>query len=123
LRFPSSKVHVVWEDDRDGNREIYYKRNPTGNIGIQEDQIITPNTPMTKVKVFPNPFINSIKFNVSGRKSLQFKIYDCKGTLVDEIKGEGPMEWRPEKSTSNGVYFVKFKIDNRTIAKKIIKVK
>jgi len=26
-----SVVHVVWNDDRDGNWEIYYKRNPTGN--------------------------------------------------------------------------------------------
>jgi len=26
-----SVVHVVWYDDRDGNNEIYYKRNPTGN--------------------------------------------------------------------------------------------
>jgi hypothetical protein len=25
-------VHVVWSDMRDGNWEIYYKRNPTGNI-------------------------------------------------------------------------------------------
>ncbi len=25
-----SNVHVVWYDDRDGNYEIYYKRNPTG---------------------------------------------------------------------------------------------
>jgi hypothetical protein len=24
-------VHVVWRDDRDGNYEIYYKRDPTGN--------------------------------------------------------------------------------------------
>jgi hypothetical protein len=23
-----SSVHVVWEDNRDGNNEIYYKRNP-----------------------------------------------------------------------------------------------
>lgn len=35
-QFPSvavsgSTVHVVWNDDRDGNWEMYYKRNPTGN--------------------------------------------------------------------------------------------
>jgi hypothetical protein len=29
-------VHVVWKDQRDGNSEIYYKRNPTGNQGIKE---------------------------------------------------------------------------------------
>jgi hypothetical protein len=26
-----SKVHLVWCDHRDGNWEIYYKCNPTGN--------------------------------------------------------------------------------------------
>src|SRR4030095_3824634 len=28
----NSAVHVVWNDSRDGNREIYYKKNPTGNV-------------------------------------------------------------------------------------------
>jgi hypothetical protein len=27
-----SVVHVIWEDSRDGNWEIYYKRDPTGNL-------------------------------------------------------------------------------------------
>jgi hypothetical protein len=27
-----SAVHVVWHDNRDGNNEIYYKNDPTGNI-------------------------------------------------------------------------------------------
>src|SRR4030095_6802096 len=27
----NSAVRVVWNDSRDGNREIYYKKNPTGN--------------------------------------------------------------------------------------------
>jgi len=30
-------VHVVWNDQRDGNREIYYKDNPSGNAGVAED--------------------------------------------------------------------------------------
>ncbi len=31
-------VHVVWEDGRDWNSEVYYKRNPTGNAAIEENQ-------------------------------------------------------------------------------------
>lgn len=27
-----SLVHVAWQDERDGNPEIYYKRNPNGNL-------------------------------------------------------------------------------------------
>jgi len=29
-------LHVAWYDNRDGNNEVYYKRNPTGNVGIEE---------------------------------------------------------------------------------------
>jgi len=31
-----SVVSAVWEDTRDGNLEIYYKRNPTGSTGVEE---------------------------------------------------------------------------------------
>lgn len=31
LTISGSSTHVVWTDNRDGNTEIYYKRNPTGN--------------------------------------------------------------------------------------------
>jgi hypothetical protein len=30
-------LHLVWYDERDGNDEIYYKRNPSGNAGIGEE--------------------------------------------------------------------------------------
>lgn len=30
-------VHVLWYDTRDGNAEIYYVRNPSGNSGITEE--------------------------------------------------------------------------------------
>lgn len=39
-------VHVLWHDNRDGNWEIYYKRNPTGNPGVEETpngELRTPN--------------------------------------------------------------------------------
>ncbi|HTW91923.1 MAG TPA: exo-alpha-sialidase [bacterium] len=31
-----SVLHVIWKDTRDGHGAIYYKRNPTGNLGIEE---------------------------------------------------------------------------------------
>jgi len=33
-----SSVHLMWYDQRDGNKEIYYKRNPTGNAGVTEKE-------------------------------------------------------------------------------------
>ena len=53
----NSAVHVVWQDYRDGNAEIYYKRNPTGNtVGIKE----LPSAGMP-VAIFPNPASTEIK--------------------------------------------------------------
>ena len=60
-------VHVVWMDIRDGNYEIYYKRNPNGNpTGITNINTETPKefkleqnypnpfNPMTKIRFFLN---------------------------------------------------------------------
>jgi hypothetical protein len=39
-----SVVHVVWQDERDGNREIYYKRSTDGGISWGTDTRLTNNT-------------------------------------------------------------------------------
>lgn len=36
-------VHVVWEDERDGNEEIYYKRSTDGGISWETDTRLTNN--------------------------------------------------------------------------------
>ncbi len=62
-----SAVHVVWNDDRDGNVEIYYKRDPTGNqVGI-----ISINSEIPKEfkleQNYPIPFNpnQNIKFQIA----------------------------------------------------------
>ncbi|MFH1937407.1 MAG: exo-alpha-sialidase [Bacteroidota bacterium] len=49
-----SVVHVVWYDKRDFNDEIYYKRNPTGNV-IFPTWTIEQNTSQNQPVIFPNP--------------------------------------------------------------------
>lgn len=36
-------LHVAWCDDRDGNREIYYKRSPDDGLTWEPDQRLTSN--------------------------------------------------------------------------------
>ena len=47
-------IHTVWTDFRDGNGEIYYKRNPTGGfpVGIGND---SSNDSYQQISFYPNP--------------------------------------------------------------------
>ncbi|MBN2537622.1 exo-alpha-sialidase [candidate division WOR-3 bacterium] len=37
LALAGNAVYALWRDSRDGNQEVYFKRNPTGNPGIAEE--------------------------------------------------------------------------------------
>jgi hypothetical protein len=114
-------VHVVWNDERDGNREVYYKRDPTGNsIGIQ---IISSEVP-EEFKLgqnYPNPFnpATKIRFNnppspLSERGDrggfVSVRVYDVLGkeiaVLVNEQLKPGTYEIEFDAANfPSGVYF------------------
>jgi len=54
LTVSGSFIHVIWYDDRDGNYEIYYKRNPTGGFPVGHESKETDN-PDQPYKIYPNP--------------------------------------------------------------------
>jgi len=94
-----SKVHVVWYDYRDGNSEIYYKRNPTGNVGVEAPVIqsgIISDRPMA---VTPNPFYSIAV--IKGHESETFVLYDISGRQVGKYKG-GMIG----SDLTQGVYFI-----------------
>ena len=96
-----SRVHVLWSDQRDGNWEIYYKRNPTGNSGVEESSgSFQPLTSNLYLSVVPNPFVS---FTIlPGHSSERFSLYDISGRLVGVYKGERIGEGLPP-----GVYFLR----------------
>jgi type IX secretion system substrate protein len=128
-------VHAVWTDDRDGNQEIYYKRNPTGNVlGITPINSEIPES-YNLLQNFPNPFNPStkIKFEIPNSKSetnpkTEIRIYDVTGKMVETIVNEdlkpGTYEvtWNAAKYSS-GVYFYKMISGNFTETKKMLMIK
>src|SRR4030095_11864562 len=128
-------VHVVWSDYRDVNWEVYYKRNPTGNIVGQK--IINNEVPVkfSLQQNYPNPFNPStkIKFDIpsdGSQRLLSVKliIYDALGreiaTLVNGQLQAGTYtaNWNASDHPS-GVYFYKLISENYTDTKKMILVK
>ena len=79
-------VHVVWTDWRDGNFEIYYKRNLTGNTGVYESTTQHRDVLWQDCRVAPNPF--SSYAIVQGREEERFVLYDSAGRLVGKYGGD-----------------------------------
>jgi hypothetical protein len=77
-----SAVHMIWTDKRDGpNGEIYYKRNPTGNIVSVNEEIITNND---KVLLYPNPANDFLYISCSENCIGTIQIFSVLGTKVLE---------------------------------------
>ena len=93
-----SVVNVVWQDNRDGNDEIYYTRNPTGNIiGILNNNPEIPNNFLLKQN-YPNPFnpVTNIVYNLPVDAEVSLRIYNLLGqevkTLVNGMQNKGRYE-------------------------------
>ena len=107
-------VHVVWYDSRDGNYEIYYKRNPTGNIIVGIENDFAENTEQS-FTIYPNPAssIIHIQFNdnPTGKSMLTIR------NILGEILITSPIE--KDKATvdvstlPNGIYFMEIAMPNK----------
>lgn len=116
-----SKIHVVWHDYRDGNFEIYYKQNPTGNtIGIENISSEIPEG-YSLSQNYPNPFnpVTNIKFAIPKSGFVKLTIFDMIGreveTLVNEelTAGTYSANWSAEgraSKYSSGVYLYKIQV-------------
>lgn len=125
-----SVVHVVWKDLRDGNWEIYYKRDPTGNINgitninsqIQKEFSILQN--------YPNPFNKSTVIHWESPVGCwqTLKVYDIYGKeifkLVDEYRPAGEQQAEFSGiSYPDGIYFYQLKAGNFVQTRQMILIK
>jgi hypothetical protein len=123
-------VHVVWTDNRDVNTDIYYKRNPTGNVtGIENISSELPEE-FNLDQNYPNPFnpSTSIQYAINNKQFVALKVYDLLGrevaTLVDEYKSAGTYEVKFDAAQiSSGIYFYKLQAGSFISTKKMILIK
>ena len=123
-------LHVVWRDERDGNTEIYYKRNTNANISaVEDDQTYIPRH-FSLEQNYPNPFNPSttISWQLPEASNVTLKIFNSLGreveTLVNEEKPAGTYEltWNAANLPS-GVYFYRLQAGEFVEAKKMILIK
>jgi len=114
-----SAVHVAWMDNRDGNSEIYYKRNPTGDLtGTKE-----LSASSLQFTVFPNPASNEIKVRCF-ENIKEININDMYGKQIYHTGVLNPTpELRiPTSDFPAGIYFIQVKKENRISVQKFIKL-
>jgi hypothetical protein len=113
-------LHVIWQDYRDGNYEIYYKRNPTGNLPVSiEDEPSLPSG--GQLSVYPNPA--SKQLTVSSQQSaiinqqseinnlksaINLSIVDIYGRTIKEIGDVPSFPYQLDISDlTDGIYILR----------------
>jgi len=133
-----SMVHVIWNDSRDGNFEMYYKRNPTGNpIGINNNGSVTPSG-FSLSQNYPNPFnpVTKIRFSIANssplsplqRGTTSITVYDVTGrevrTLVNERLEPGMYEVTFDgNGLASGVYFYELRAEGYRETKRMVLIR
>ena len=102
IALSDTMVHVVWADTRDGNLEIYYKRDPTGNApsGVAEVRNAEFGMRNAELRITPNPYVSFAR--VPGHEAERFSLYDISGRKVGTYPGD-----RIGEGLSPGVYFLR----------------
>ena len=80
-------VHAVWHDSRNGGENIYYKRDPSGNLvgvtgngtGIPDDFSVSQN--------YPNPFnpVTKVNYQLPKTEYVNITLYDQLGREILQL--------------------------------------
>ncbi len=133
LAVSGEMVHVVWQDDRNANWEIYYKRNPTGNTNINEYH--NELNAMLNLSVSPNPFTERTNFIINSRSNPingVLNIYNAAGRLVKSFRltpdvMRTTLQWdgtdQANRMLPAGIYFLKLEAGDNTQTEKALLIR
>ncbi|TSA28304.1 MAG: T9SS C-terminal target domain-containing protein [Bacteroidetes bacterium] len=111
-----SAVHVIWDESRDGNEEIYYKRNPTGNVIVGTENLSLDNSGQ-EFNMFPNPASSIVHIqitdNPTGKSMLTI------GNILGETLITRPIRMGEAivdvSILQNGIYFVEIATQGKQV--------
>jgi hypothetical protein len=121
-----SAAHVVWQDNRDGNREIYTKRDPGLPSAVGEPGL-GASAGLGLRQGYPNPLrpstLMTIAFSLPSAGPVRLAVYDVQGREVATLVS-GPLESGAHarvfdaKDLTSGVYFYRLEAGGLTETKK-----
>jgi len=118
----SGEVFVAWEDGRNHplNPDVYFAAGQY--VGISEYN--GKNQTSTFIQLFPNPFHHVLTIKCEGNDIDKVELFDVLGRRVRHIdinnKGLIKLDVR---DLSTGIYFIKVEAGEKSLIKKIIKVR
>lgn len=128
VNIPITTTDTVYED-------MNFYIDTTINGGIMADtlqtQIYTFTNDKFELNAYPNPFNNNVsfEFNLVNDAFIQAEILNVSGEPVKNLisekrdKGNSIIKWQPQSGLSSGVYFLRVRVDNQILVKKVMYTK
>jgi hypothetical protein len=125
----NQKVYVVWADERQGDKDIYFSR-VTIRTGIVENNVSEVPDDYLLYQNYPNPFNSStnILYSIPRSGFVTLTIYDILGreiqTLVSEFQKANTYSVNIDAGKlSSGVYFYKLQLGDLIETKKMLLIR
>lgn len=116
---------MIWKESRDENVDIYYKRNPTGNLIVGVENILALNSSQV-VSIYPNPAstILNISFSSPTDEDITLRFMDMSGKTLKmynltAVKGMNQYEINLD-DFHNGLYFIGLTTSTKSYFRKVI---